>query len=112
MQVKTFDPAKLEGFDWDEGNLNKNRLKHDVEPRECEEVFVNKPLLILLDEEHSIAETRYKVYGVSLKGRKLALALTIRRNKIRVIMARDQSKKERVILGHLSESGGDKNGKA
>lgn len=104
MQAKSFDLTKLEGFEWDEGNTNKNRLKHGVEPKECEEVFVNKDLLILFDEEHSIVEDRYKIYGVSSQGRRLALAVTIRKNKIRVIMARDQSKKERAIIVYSNKA--------
>ncbi len=41
-----FDFDNLVGFDWDEGNKQKNREKHQVEYTECEEVFFNKPLLI------------------------------------------------------------------
>jgi|ERR1039458_6386912 uncharacterized DUF497 family protein len=86
-----------EGFEWDEGNANKNRLKHDVDASECEEVFFNKPRIIFDDTKHSSnQEKRYRVLGISAKGRTLALAFTIRNNKIRVITARDQSRKERI----------------
>ncbi|MBA3723963.1 MAG: BrnT family toxin [Candidatus Levybacteria bacterium] len=91
--------SKVVGFDWDKGNLNKNRLKHNVEQAECEEVFFNKPIIILNDTQHSSTEEkRYKIIGVSTNGRKIALAITTRNNKIRVIMARDQSKKERELF--------------
>ena len=86
---------KLQGFDWDKGNLDKNRLKHNVTVKECEQIFYNKPLVVLLDEDHSTKEPRYKVYGKTSRGRNLALAVTIRNQKIRVIVARDQSRKER-----------------
>jgi len=90
------DLSKVESFSWDKGNLNKDRLKHNVEPTECEEVFFNKPIIILNDEKHSTEkEKRYRIIGISTKGRKLSLAITLRENKIRVIMARDQSRKER-----------------
>lgn len=93
--MTAFDPSKIEGFEWDQGNLEHIR-KHDVEYEECEQVFFNLPIIILFDEEHSKIEERYKVIGVSSTGRKLSLAITIRENKkIRVIMARDQSRKER-----------------
>lgn len=92
------DILTLEGFDWDKGNLNKNRLKHNVEPSECEEVCFNKPIIILDDQKHSGREKRYKIIGISSSGRKLSLAITIRNNKIRVIMARDQSRGERKLF--------------
>lgn len=46
-------------FDWDKGNIDKNWLKHNVDFRECEEVFFNKPLLISFDKKHSITEKRF-----------------------------------------------------
>lgn len=93
------DLSKVEGFDWDEGNLNKNRLKHDVESTECEEVFFNAPIIILDDASHSTTEEkRYRIIGISTNGRKIALAITVRNNKIRVIMARDQGRKERELF--------------
>jgi uncharacterized DUF497 family protein len=93
------DFSKVDGFDWDKGNLNKNRLKHNVESTECEEVFFNNPIIILDDTRHStIKEKRYRIIGISTNGRKIALAVTIRHNKIRVIIARDQSRKERELF--------------
>lgn len=96
--IDDIDLSQLTGFEWDKGSLNKNRLKHNVEPSECEEVFFNTPLIILADEKHSISEKRYKVIGITRNGRKLSLSITIRNNKIRVIMARDQSKKEKSLF--------------
>jgi uncharacterized DUF497 family protein len=87
------------GFDWDDGNVNKNRLKHDVNTSECEEVFFNNPRIIFDDTKHSdTKEKRYRVLGLSSKGRKLALAITVRNSSIRVIMARDQSRNERIFF--------------
>ncbi|HVA11317.1 MAG TPA: BrnT family toxin, partial [Candidatus Dormibacteraeota bacterium] len=64
-----------------------------------EEVFFNKPRIIFDDTVHSSSrEKRYRVLGISTKGRALAVAFTVRNNKIRVIMARDQSRKERVFF--------------
>jgi len=90
-----FDVNALIGFDWDSGNKEKNWEKHRVDYRECEEAFFNKPLLISEDAKHSFHEQRYYVLGVSDAGRELFLVFTVRNNKIRVISARDQSKKER-----------------
>ena len=91
--------SKLEEFEWDKGNLEHIK-RHRVGYKECEEVFLNKPLIILGDEKHSIYEERFKVFGKSNEGRCLVLVVTVRKNRIRVVMARDQNKKER---GDLNE---------
>ena len=85
------------GFDWDDGNRYKNEKKHQVQSVECEEVFFNKPLLLFADEKHSQNENRYYVLGKTRKNRKLFIVFVVRNNKIRVISARDMSKKEREI---------------
>jgi len=84
-----------EGFDWDERNIRKNESKHGARYKECEEIFFNKPLIIFKDTAHSQKEERFAALGKTNLGRKLALSFCIRQNKIRVISARDQDKKER-----------------
>lgn len=88
------DFSSLEGFEWDLGNLEHVK-KHKVEYKECEEVFFSKNIKIFNDNKHSIYEERFKIFGNSSKNRKLALVVTIRNNKLRIVMARDQNKKER-----------------
>ena len=83
------------GFDWDEANLNKNWIRHQVSNAECEETFFNMPLLVADDRKHSQNEKRYYALGKTDEGRELFIAFTIRDEKIRVISARDMSKKER-----------------
>jgi len=85
------------GFQWDEGNSSKSWLKHGVRPTECEEMFFNRPLLLLADEKHSKAEARHHALGHSNSGRLLFVVFTLRGGLIRVISARDMSKKERQI---------------
>ncbi|MFA6047925.1 MAG: BrnT family toxin [Parcubacteria group bacterium] len=87
--------AQISGFDWDKGNLRKNKDKHDVDNFECEEVFFNKPLFFGLDKAHSLMEERRFVLGITDAGRKLSLTFTVRKSLIRIISARDMSKKER-----------------
>lgn len=87
------------GFLWDQGNRDKNFRSHSVTTEECEEVFFNQPLIEGPDEKHSRTETRHYVLGKTNAGRKLFLVYTFRRKKIRVISARDMSKKERMIYG-------------
>ena len=87
----------LEGFDWDEANLTKNWEKHRVTPWECEQLFFNLPLVVADDPDHSITEARYYVLGQTDANRRLFLVFTIRKQKIRVISARDMSLKERRV---------------
>ncbi len=89
--------STINGFEWDEGNITKNWESHGVTHIECEEVFFNVPLVINVDEPHSIAETRYYVLGKTNSRRLLFLVFTIRNDKIRVISARDMNRKERKI---------------
>ena len=94
------DFSKIEGFDWDQGNLEHIK-KHNVEYTECEEVFSNGPFAGE-DKNHSQSEIRFQALGETNNGRLLFVSFTIRENessssskKIRVISARDQSKKEK-----------------
>ncbi len=92
-----FDPSKIEGFEWDEGNLDKNKKKHKVDYKECEEVFLNEPVRVFDDEIHSKTEKRYGALGKTNAGRCLVIFFTIRNKRIRVVSARDQGKKDRKV---------------
>lgn len=85
------------GFNWDEGNTHKNWEKHQVTPAECEQVFLNHPLVLYNDIKHSKQEKRYFVLGHTELGRKLFIAFAVRKNRIRVISARDMSRNERRV---------------
>ena len=91
------DFEKITGFDWDDGNRQKNWEKHQVSSGECEEVFFNLPLLLQNDPGHSQREPRFYVLGHSNAGRLLFIAFTVRKDKIRVISTRDMSRKERAF---------------
>jgi len=85
---------KFIGFQWDEGNKNKNLIKHQVENWECEQVFLNEPLLILDDPKHSLTEKRWAAFGMTDIGRYLVIIFTKRGKFLRVISARDMNRKE------------------
>ncbi len=87
----------LDGFDWDEGNLAKNWDRHQVSSAECEEVFLNVPLLLADDSKHSTHEVRYYVLGRTNTERLLFIAFAVRGTHIRVISARPMSGKERQV---------------
>jgi hypothetical protein len=89
--------AKCTGFEWDQYNSEKIKKKHDVTSVECEQVFFNRPVIAGDDEKHSETENRFYVLGQTDSSRLLFLVFTIRRNKLRVISARDMNKKERRV---------------
>ncbi len=84
------------GFEWDEGNSDKNWIRHRVTRSECEEVFFNKPLTIAEDKKYSTEEEiRFYSLGRTDSNRFLFVVFTIRNPLIRVISARDMNNKER-----------------
>ncbi|MCO6453343.1 MAG: BrnT family toxin [Caldilineales bacterium] len=89
------DLNQIEGFEWDDGNQTKNWVGHQVSTTECEEVFFNLPLLLVDDIRHSQVEKRCYVLGQTNADRRLFIAFTVRTKRIRVISARDMSRKER-----------------
>ena len=82
------------GFQWDEGNLDKNWILHQVTNSECEEIFFNVPLILATDTRHSLTEQRYYALGRTDANRWLFIAFTIREQLIRVISARDMNERE------------------
>ena len=95
------DLDQVVGFQWDRGNERKSVEKHQVSRVGAELVFTNEPLLIVEDPGHSQLEPRYHALGVSSGGRGLHVTFTLREQNtmIRVISARDMSRKERVHCG-------------
>ena len=91
------DPARIEGFDWDEGNSRKSADKHGVGQAEAEQVFFNEPLLLVQDARHSANEPRFHALGRTDDGRLLHVSFTLRGGGrlIRVISARAMHRRER-----------------
>lgn len=89
------DINQLTGFEWDKGNIDKSFKKHGITPNESEEVFLDKDILMFEDVKHSKQEERFGAIGKITKGDILFLAFTFRKNKIRVISARQTNKNER-----------------
>jgi len=81
-------------FEWDSGNIDKNLIKHRVRDEECEEVFFDPGKRMLRDVVHSANEERHILIGKTKGQRALFIIFTVRKKKVRVISARDLSKKE------------------
>ena len=92
--VKKIQPVN---FDWDKSNKEKNQIKHKVYYQEAEQIFFNQPLKNFIDIKHSQKELRFYSFGKTDKNRLLTIIYTVRNKKIRIISARDQSRKERKI---------------
>lgn len=88
---------QIAGFDWDDGNSRKSADKRGGGQAEAEQVFLNTPLLLLHDSEHSATEPRYHAYGKTHAGRLLQIAFTLRQDAtlLRIISVRPMSAKER-----------------
>jgi len=83
------------GFEWDAGNRDKNWGEHKVSDSECEEVFFNSPVMVRADASHSREERRWFALGRTDAGRKLFVAFTMRHRLLRVISAREMTRRER-----------------
>lgn len=87
----------LTGFAWDAGNTDKVRERHGVSPAECEQLFLNRPVLIAGDVRHSSREVRYYAFGFTDQARFLTVVFTLRGALLRVVSARPMSRRERSI---------------
>ena len=95
--METVSLPEFKGFEWDEGSVRKNREPHRVTPQEAEQVFFNRPLIVADDTTHSEAERRHYVLGQTDEDRALFVAFTVRNCRIRVVAARDMSRRERKV---------------
>ncbi len=103
------DFERITGFDWDEGNRRKNFDSHGVADFEAEEIFLDPRVTIAPDSEHSQQERRWAAYGTTIEaaygttieGRALTIVFTLRAEctLIRIVPARDMSRKERKTYG-------------
>jgi hypothetical protein len=73
-------------FDWDKANLKKISA-HGLKQLEVEQALSNWPILIY--DQEADGEARYVYYGESDRSRLLAIVVTERGEKLRVITAYD-----------------------
>ena len=93
--------SKCTGFEWGKGNLLKNWEEHGVTGSECEQIFFNNPQIVAPDLKHSGKEDRCFVLGQTDTGRLLYVVFMIRKTLVRIISARDMSRKERKVYERL-----------
>ena len=82
-------------FEWDSEKARSNARKHGVTFDEAATVFGDPLSLLMPDPDHSIAEDRYVVLGLSNRQRLLVVAFAERPPRTRLISARRASPQER-----------------
>ena len=92
----------IEGFQWDEGNASKNWTRHQVSQTEAEQVFLNRPLVVVGAPFKN--ESRQFAFGRTDAGRLLTVVFTVRGSLLRVISVRPMSRRERRGYGQASDS--------
>lgn len=88
----------------------KNQQSHGVRCIEAEQVFNVGRFRVQEDIAHSQAEPRYVAFGRTAGHRLLTVCFTIRERRIRVISARDMSRKERRFYAEKPEEESDDGG--
>ena len=94
----------LEGFQWDEGNSEKTWVRHEVSQAECEQLFLNRPIVVTFGEDHSKLEQRFATLGYADSGRSLTVVFTVRGSLLRVISGRSMSRRERGIYAKRTQT--------
>lgn len=88
-------------FEWDPAKAAANLAKHRVSFDEASTVFADPLSSTFPDPGHSLGEERLVIFGVSQRGRPLAVMHTERRRSgegadvIRIISAREATRGER-----------------
>ena len=88
-----FDFSRVEGFEWDVGNLTKNPTKHQISNEEAEEIFFREPWVAEASRPGD-RELRWAALGRSERGRILRIVFTVRARRLRVNSARAANRKE------------------
>ncbi len=82
-------------FEWDPTKDRDNEAKHKVSFSEATEVFADSLSSSAPDPDHSLDEERFVIFGRTLKDRYLVVAFTDRGGKLRLISAREMTRRER-----------------
>lgn len=83
-------------FTWDVSKAAANKTKHGVSFEEAKTVFLDESARLIADPDHSEAEDRYVLLGLSARLRILLVCHVYRRGStIRIISARKANSEER-----------------
>ena len=82
-------------FEWDETKAQTNFVKHGITFYEAQEIFDDPLSGLLSDPDHSTEEERAVIIGMTDKNRLLFVSFVERDETIRIISAREATRKER-----------------
>ena len=82
-------------IEWDVGKARTNLRKHRVSFEEAATVFGDPMSVTIQDPDHSLGEIRFVDLGLSRSNRLLVVVYAERENRIRIISARQASRRER-----------------
>jgi uncharacterized protein len=82
-------------FEWDPDKAQTNIAKHRVSFDEVSTVFADPLSMTFTDPDHSLDEDRFIIVGATTEGRLLVVAHTDRGDRIRIISAREATRRER-----------------
>lgn len=82
-------------FEWDSNKASRNKVKHGITFVEASEVFADQYSSTVADPDHSHDEERFLIFGKSRQGRYVVVAFTERGDRIRLISARQMTRRER-----------------
>ena len=89
-------------FQWDDGNIEKNWIKHGVSVDEAESIWSDDHRKIVMSRITTNNELRFACIGWSSANRLLSVIFTFRNgNLIRPISARPANKKEKQLYYEL-----------
>ncbi len=86
-------------FSWDSDKAAANAEKHGVTFEEATTAFGDPLSITVHDPEHSEDETRFVLVGQSFTGKLLVVVHSERESGIRVISAREATRRERRDYG-------------
>lgn len=84
-------------FEWDFQKAVRNLARHDVSFSEAATIFGDPLAITVFDPDHSEEEDRFLTFGHSHEGRLLVVSHTDRKDRLRIISARQATRKERIF---------------
>ncbi len=84
-------------FEWNPRKADSNNKRHGVSFDEASAVFGDVLSITYPDPEHSDQEERYIIIGLSKKNRVLVISHVYRGESIRIISARQATKREQTF---------------
>ena len=88
-------------FSWDENKAKTNQQKHGISFAEASTVFGDPLSITIDDQEHSNYEERFIIIGCSLSMQILIVIHTDSKDTIRIISARQATKRERSLYENI-----------